>query len=382
MTTIRLPAADGSLAPYTLSEPRIWPRPTAPIRSRVAYAAAHVVSDPVSGDCVDWEATLAYRRHLWSFGLGIAEAMDTAQRGMGLNWEGARELIDRSLTEAKAVGATGAIACGAGTDQLAADAATTLDDVISAYEEQVEYIEARGGRVILMASRALARVARGPDDYFRVYGTLLRQVSQPVILHWLGDMFDRELAGYWGARSVPDAMDACLEIIQTHRSKVDGIKLSLLDLERELELRARLPRGVRLYTGDDLHYDDLILGDGHTYSDALLGIFDAIAPAASDALQALDRGDVEGYGAALGPTLPLARHVFAPPTHAYKTGIVLLAYLNGHQDHFRMLGGAESWRSVSHLAEVFRLADRAGLLGDPETAADRMTQVLAVAGAT
>ena len=384
---IRLPVADGSVAPYAMREPVAWNLPTGPIRSRVAYAAAHVVCDPLadrdplSHAPLDWEATLAYRCHLWSLGLAVAEAMDTAQRGMGLDWPAARELIRRSLAEARAT--AGAIACGAGTDQLAAADAVTLADVERAYEEQVGYVEGEGGRVILMASRALARAARRPDDYARVYGTVLRQVSRPVILHWLGDTFDPQLAGYWGARDVDEAMNACLAIICEHRVKIDGIKVSLLDAEREIAMRGRLPDGVRMYTGDDLNYEQLILGDGgdpRGHSDALLGIFDAIAPAASAALQALDRGDVPAYHAALAPTVPLSRHIFRAPTHAYKTGIVFLAYLNGHQRHFRMIGGAESWRSVPHLAELFRLADAAGLLVDPDCAVDRMRRVLALAG--
>ena len=372
--TIKLPRADGSLAPYTVRDPRVWPAPTAPIRSRVAYAAAHVVSDPHSDTAVDWDATLAYRRHLWSLGLGVAEAMDTAQRGMGLDWPRARALISRSVAESRAV--DGLIACGAGTDQLAPHARVTLDDVERAYEEQVAHVEEQGGRVVLMASRALARAARGPDDYRRVYGTILRQVRRPVILHWLGDMFDPQLTGYWGTSDVGAAMDVCLEIIAEHRAKVDGIKISLLDPNLEIEMRARMPQGVRVYTGDDFNYDRLILGENGVHSDALLGIFDAIAPAASGALQALDRGDVAGYRAALEPTVPLSRHIFEPPTYAYKTGIVFLAYLNGHQKRFRMLAGAESGRSAVHLAEVFRLADGAGLLADPERTVERMERVL------
>ncbi len=383
--TIRLPRADGTLAPYTLRDPVAWPVPTAPIRSRVAYAAAHVVRDPLAeGDplseaALDWDATLAYRRYLWSFGLGVAEAMDTAQRGMGLGWPAARELIRRSLAEARATGGGGLIACGAGTDQLAGDR-VTLEDVQHAYEEQVDWVERHGGRVILMASRALARLARGPDDYSKIYGAVLEQLRQPAILHWLGEMFDPELAGYWGSRDVGQAMQVCLGIIAEHRAKVEGIKISLLDPEREVAMRAQLPAGVRMYTGDDLNFDRLILGDGRAHSDALLGIFDAIAPAASAALQALDRGDTPGYRAALAPTMALARHIFQRPTHAYKTGIVFLAYLNGHQTHFRMLGGAESWRSVPHVVELFRLADCAGLLADPERAAERMERVLQLAG--
>ena len=381
---IRLPLSDGSIAPYAMRAPVEWTPPAGPIRSRVSYAAAHVVSDPLAtGDPLgsahlDWEGTLAYRRHLWSLGLGVAEAMDTAQRGMGLDWRAAQELIRRSLAEARATG--GAIACGAGSDQLAPAGGVTLADVERAYEEQVSYVEGQRGRVILMASRALARAARGPDDYARVYATVLRQVTQPVILHWLGDVFDPQVAGYWGSRDVDEAMNACLGIICEHHAKIDGIKISLLDAGREVALRRRLPAGVRMYTGDDCNYDRLILGDARGHSDALLGIFDAIAPAASAALQALDRGDVPAYRAALEPTVPLARHIFQTPTPAYKTGIVFLAYLNGHQPHFRMIGGAESWRSVPHLAELFRLADAAGLLVDPDCAVNRMRRVLALAG--
>jgi len=344
-----------------------------PTWSRVAYAAAHVACD-AAGE-IDWDATLAYRRYLWSLGLGVAEAMDTAQRGMGLDWPLARELISRSVAEARAANAL--IACGAGTDQLVPDARVTLDDIERAYEEQVGHVEGQGGRGILMASRALARVARGPDDYRRVYGTILCQVRQPVILHWLGDMFDPQLAGYWGSSNVDDAMEVCLGIIGEHRTKVDGIKISLLDAEREVAMRARLPEGVRMYTGDDFNYTRLILGENGAHSDALLGIFDAIAPAAAAALQALDRGDVAGYRAALEPTVPLSRHIFEPPTHAYKTGIVFLAYLNGHQEHFRMLGGAETLRSAAHLQELFRRAAAAGLLAHPKRAAARMERVLA-----
>jgi len=381
---VRLPRADRSVAPYTLRAAPAWARSDAPIRSRIAYAAAHVVSDPfadadpLSDAPIDWEATLAYRRHLWSLGLGVAEAMDTAQRGMGLGWTAARELIRRSIQEARAVGGT--IACGAGTDHLASGETATLDDVERAYEEQVACVEQHGGRVILMASRALARVARGVDDYRRVYATILRQVRQPVILHWLGDMFDPQLAGYWGSRDVARAMETCLSIIAEHSAKVDGVKISLLDADREIEMRRRLPTGVRMYTGDDFNYDRLILGDDSGHSDALLGIFDAIAPAAAAALHALDDGDVARYRAILAPTVPLSRLIFQPPTYAYKTGIVFLAYLNGHQTHFRMIGGAESWRSVVHLAELFRLADCAGLLADPDLAIDRISRMLTLAG--
>jgi hypothetical protein len=383
--TLSLPRADRTLETYATRGPqRAWPKPSRPITARVAYAAAHVVADPLADVdpttrvAIDWDATLGYRRHLWSYGLAVAEAMDTAQRGMGLDWTTSKELIRRSLAEARAVG--GVIACGAGTDHLAPGPDVTLDAVTRAYEEQCELVEAHGGRVILMASRALARAARTPDDYLRVYGAILRQIRQPVILHWLGEMFDPQLAGYWGGADAAAAMDVCAGLIHDHRAKIDGIKISLLDAGREIELRRRLPAGVRMYTGDDFHYDQLILGDDRGASHALLGIFDAIAPAASGALQALDAGDPATFLAILAPTIPLSRHIFQAPTYSYKTGIVFLAYLNGHQTHFRMVGGKESARSVVHLAELYRLADAAGLLVDGELAADRMRQILRVAG--
>jgi hypothetical protein len=383
--TVSLPRPDRTVEAYrTRGAQRSWPRPAGPIARRIAYAAVHVVADPLADadpttrTAIDWDATLAYRRHLWSYGLAVAEAMDTAQRGMGLDWSAAQELIRRSLAEARAAG--GVIACGAGTDHLAPGHGVTLDDVERAYAEQCAFIEDHGGRVILMASRALARAARTPDDYMTVYGAILRQIRQPVILHWLGDMFDPQLAGYWGSSDTAAAMELCLAVIHEHRAKIDGIKISLLDAEQEIAMRRRLPAGVRMYTGDDFSYDRLILGDDHGSSHALLGIFDAIAPAASAALQALDTGDTAAFRAILAPTVPLSRHIFQAPTYSYKTGIVFLAYLNGHQRHFRMVGGKESARSVLHLAELYRLADAAGLIVDAELAAERMRRVLAVAG--
>jgi Protein of unknown function (DUF993) len=342
--------------------------------SRVAYAAAHVVADPRAANGpglparLDWEATLAFRRHLWSLGLGVADAMDTAQRGMGLDWAATRELIARSGAEARACG--GLIACGAGTDQLPAGPAS-LDEIAAAYEEQCEIVEAAGARVVVMASRALAAAARGPEDYARVLSRVLAGVAQPAILHWLGPMFDPALAGYWDPAHPDDldaAMDACLDVIAANAAKVDGIKLSLLDAEREVELRARLPEGVRMYTGDDFHYPELI----RSGSDALLGIFAAIAPAAAAALAALEAGDEARFDAILAPTVPLARHLFGEPTSAYKTGIVFLAWLGGHQEAFRMVGGLEGARSPAHLRRAYELAVEAGVLGDPELAAARM----------
>jgi hypothetical protein len=333
---------------------------------------------PVSPAVIDWESTLAFRRHIWSYGLGVAEAMDTAQRGMGLDWEAAKELIRRSVAEAKAVG--GRIVCGAQTDHLAAGSAHSLRDIEEAYEEQCGFVEGEGGQVVIMASRELARIARGPDDYARVYDRVLSQLRQPALIHWLGEVFDPALAGYWGHADLDGAMAECLAIIVTHRDKVEGLKLSLLDQKREISMRSRLPEGVHMFTGDDFDYPTTIAGDGQHYSDALLGAFDMIAPAASAALAALDEGDTKGFDAILKPTVTVSRHAFSAPTFYYKTGIVFMAYLNGFQDHFRMVGGLESGRSAVHLAELFVLADKAGLLRDAELAVDRIRHVMALAG--
>ena len=381
---VRLPRADGTFYEHELGGGVGFAPPDGGFTSRVAYAAAHVVADPFADNtpgqraAIDWDATLSYRRHLWRHGFGVAEAMDTAQRGMGLDWEGAKELIRRATAEAKVAG--GLIACGAGTDHLTPGPGVGLDDVIAAYEEQCEFVEAQGSRVILMASRALAACAEGPDDYARVYDRVLSQVAEPVIIHWLGDMFDPALAGYWGSRDLDAASETCLAVLAANAAKVDGIKVSLLDERREVDLRRRLPAGVRMYTGDDFNYPALIAGDAHGHSDALLGIFDAIAPAAATALKALDAGDRERYDAVLGPTVALSRHIFKAPTYFYKTGIVFLAYLNGYQDHFRMVAGQESGRSLPHLAELLVLADAAGLIVDGELAASRMNDVMRVAG--
>jgi hypothetical protein len=318
---------------------------------------------------------MAFRRHLWALGFGVAEAMDTAQRGMGLDWATARELIRVSSSERG-----GAIACGANTDQLEAGKLATIDEVIAAYEEQCELIEVAGGRVILMASRALVQCAKGPEDYARVYERLLTGLRQPAILHWLGEAFDPQLKGYWGSASVDDAMASCLGVIRDNRAKVDGIKISLLDKRQEIVMRRKLPEGVRMYTGDDFDYAELIRGDEQGHSDALLGIFDGIAPAAALALWALDANELSRYEELLAPTVPLSRHIFQAPTYFYKTGLVFLAYLNGHQRHFQMLGGQQSARSIVHLAELFVLADRARLLANPELAVHRMRLVLELAG--
>lgn len=383
MPTLRLPLQRGELTTYTTGTASRHSPPKRPPACRVAYAAAHVVADPLADNTpgqparLDWEATLGYRRHLWQYGLGVAEAMDTAQRGMGLDWQATRELIRRSAAEAQAVG--GPIACGAGTDQLPARV-DTLDEVVAGYEEQLAVVEEAGARAILMASRQLAALARGPEDYARVYGRLLEQVHEPVILHWLGPMFDPALAGYWGAQDLDAATTSFVKLIHAHAAKVEGVKVSLLDAEREVTLRRALPAGVRCYTGDDFNYPQLIEGDDAGYSDALLGVFDAIAPAASAGLAELDAGNVEAYREILAPTVPLARHLFAAPTYYYKTGVVFLAWLAGHQEHFTMVSGLQSARSIPHLANLFVLADRAGLLSHPELAAERMRRLLPLAG--
>ncbi|MFD8571507.1 dihydrodipicolinate synthase family protein [Streptomyces sp. NPDC059639] len=383
--TLHLPTADGGLKAY---EPRTEPLSFdtgAPLASRVVFSAAHVVADPFadttpdSPAAVDWDATLAFRRHLWSHGLGVAEAMDTAQRGMGLDWAGAAELIRRSAAEAKAVG--GRIACGVGTDQLTAPA-RDLAEVRAAYEEQLALVEGSGAQAILMASRALAAVARGPEDYLDVYGHLLRQATEPVVLHWLGPMFDPALDGYWGSADLDAATETFLEVIAAHPDKVDGIKVSLLDARREVELRRRLPQGVRCYTGDDFNYPELIAGDDRGFSHALLGIFDPLGPLAAQAVRVLDTGDVKGFRELLDPTVELSRHLFQTPTRFYKTGVVFLAWLSGHQEHFTMVGGLQSARSLPHFARAYELADSLGLFPSPELAETRMKQLLALYGVT
>lgn len=386
MATIKLPNIDRSFSPYTTGEPIVLPKKGAARNfNRVAYAAAHVVTDPLADNdpwldaAVDWDKTIAFREYLWDLGLGVAEAMDTAQRGMGLDWNGAKELIRRALEAAKARGNV-KIASGVGTDHLDANANVSIDDIIRAYEEQMDAIEGMGGQLIVMASRALARVAKSPEDYAKVYDRILRQAKEPVIIHWLGEMFDPALAGYWGNADHMAAMDTCLGIMKDHAAKIDGVKVSLLSKEKEISMRRRLPDGVRMYTGDDFNYAELIAGDEEGYSDALLGIFDAIAPAASAGLAKLAAGDLQGFHGILEPTVPLSRHIFKAPTRFYKTGVVFLAWLNGLQDHFLMIGGQESARSLLHLAELFRLADKARVLHDPDMAAARMTKLLAVHG--
>ncbi len=382
---ITLPGADERLESYTLTGVPLSAATANHSFNRVAFSAAHVVANPLSGNepsgaaAIDWDATLAYRRYLLDLGLGIAEAMDTAQRGMGLGWPEAHELIRRTLEGTRDIpGAM--IFSGCGTDQLDAGDAGSIDDVLRAYHEQLDAIQKLGGRIILMASRALARVASSPDDYINVYNKILQHAEQPVILHWLGEMFDPELEGYWGSHEFEPAMRTCLEVIASNSGKVDGIKISLLDKNKEILMRRLLPDGVKMYTGDDFSYPQLIAGDDQGYSHALLGIFDAIAPAASQALSVLAAGDEQRFYDLLNPTVPLSRLIFRAPTQYYKTGVVFLAWLNGHQEHFVMVGGAQSMRPLTYFTELFRLADQANLLRNPSLAVTRMRKLLDLYG--
>ncbi|MEU9853984.1 dihydrodipicolinate synthase family protein [Streptomyces sp. NPDC047974] len=384
--TLHLPVPGGGTRAYHPRTEPLVSGAAGPLTSRTVFSAAHVVADPYADTtpdgpaAVDWDATLAFRRHLWSHGLGVAEAMDTAQRGMGLDWAGAAELIRRSAAEAKAEG--GRIACGVGTDQLTGPA--SLPEIRAAYEEQLAVVEESGAQAILMASRALAAAAAGPEDYLDLYGHLLRQAAEPVVLHWLGPMFDPALDGYWGSADLDAATETFLEVIAAHPDKVDGVKISLLDAGREVALRRRLPDGVRCYTGDDFHYPELIAGEepaaGGRFSHALLGIFDPLGPLAAEAVRVLDTGDTAGFRKLLDPTVALSRHLFEPPTRYYKTGVVLLAWLAGHQEHFTMVGGLHSARSLPHLARAYELADGLGLFPDPSRAESRMRALLTVHG--
>ncbi|MDR5780765.1 dihydrodipicolinate synthase family protein [Caballeronia sp. LZ065] len=386
MNSLKLPTSTGALERYTLTgTPLPEARPAAPF-NRIALSAAHVVADPFAdvepseGGAIDWDRTLEYRRYLAGLGLGIAEAMDTAQRGMGLSWKDSLQLIRR--TRAELSDSPVPVFNGCGTDHLDPASVTSLDAVVSAWLEQVDAIQTAGGRLILMASRALARVARTPVDYVSVYRRVLAQVDQPVILHWLGDMFDPALVRYWGADDLSAARDVALEVMTESASKIEGIKVSLLDRQREIDMRRLLPAGVKMYTGDDFNYPELIAGDEQGYSHALLGIFDAIAPAASAALGELAAGRRERFLDILAPTVPLSRHIFRSPTRFYKTGIVFLAHLNGHQPHMTMLAGHQAMRPLPYFVELFKLADAAGLLRQPELAVMRMKTFLAVHGVT
>ncbi len=380
-----LPDDRGALRPYRLTNASSpFARVTPAQWNRSAYAAAHVVVDPLQpcdpwdgAPVIDWEATLRFREHLWRLGFKIAEAMDTAQRGMGLDWPGAKELIRRSVAHARTIPGAD-LACGVGTDQLVANDRTTIADVMRAYQEQIEAVESAGGRIILMASRALAAVAKSADDYKRIYGELLRQCKDKVVLHWLGEMFDPALKGYWGTNDIAAAMDTVLDIVRTNARKIEGIKISLLDAQWEVAMRPRLPAGVIMFTGDDFNYDTLIAGDGTHHSHALLGIFDPIAPVAAAALARLAAGDAEGYKTTIAPTIPLSREIFRAPTRHYKAGVIFIAWLNGWQSHFAAAGGLQSARSVLHYSKVFELADRCGALIDPELAVSRMRGFLQV----
>ena len=382
---LTLPDEHGALKPYRLAHTSSSFTQVAPARwNRSAYAAAHVVVDPLQpcdpwdGPAViDWEATLRFREHLWRLGFKIAEAMDTAQRGMGLDWPAARELIRRSVAHARTIPGAD-LACGVGTDQLVASERTTIADVLHAYQEQIEAVEAAGGRLILMASRALAAVAKSADDYRHVYGELLRQCKDKVVLHWLGEMFDPALKGYWGSNDIAAATDTVLDIVRANAQKIEGIKISLLDARWEIAMRPRLPAGVIMFTGDDFNYDTLIAGDGTHHSHALLGIFDPIAPVAAAALARLAAGDGDAYKRIIAPTIALSREIFRAPTRHYKAGVIFIAWLNGHQSHFVAAGGLQSARSVRHYAKVFELADRCGALIDPELAVSRMRSFLHV----
>lgn len=410
--TLTLVDARGATSTVPLAEPPALTPPAAPLRSRVVYAAAHVVpvpwgdNTPGSPAQVDWDATLGFRRHLYRWGLGVADAMDTAQRGMGLDPAATRELVRRSAEVAREEG--GALVVGVGTDHLTEPPAD-LDAVADAYVEQLHAAEDAGARPVLMASRHLARVAAGPDDYRRVYRRVLRAAGGPVVLHWLGTAFDPALAGYFGP-DLPTATRTLLDVVGEHADRVAGVKMSLLDADAEVAVRERLPQGVRMFTGDDFHYVGLIGGDdlparGGTdtgggahpasggdpgpgagaagrrgHSDALLGAFAALGPLASAAVQALDAGDPAGYLRLLGPTEALSRRVFAAPTYHYKAGVAFLAWLNGHQSAYRMVGGLHAARSVPHLSEVVRLANACGALERPELAAERWHALLRLDG--
>ncbi len=385
MPTILLPTANRTLTAFKTSEPRNFPEKSGVPFNRSVYAAAHVVPDikgnydPAIKTNIDWDQTINFRRHLWDLGLGVAEAMDTAQRGMGLDWPTSLELVRRSVEASRDI-PNSILASGAGTDHLEPTPNLNLDDVIHAYEEQCGAVEKAGSRIILMASRALALSATSAEDYDYVYSRILKQVREPVIIHWLGEMFDPSLKGYWGSTHVDEAMISCLRVLEQNSDKIEGIKVSLLDKNKEIQLRRKLPTGIRMYTGDDFNYAELIAGDENGYSDALLGIFDAIAPAAAAALAALADNKIEQFHKIFAATVPLSRHIFGTPTRFYKTGVVFMSYLNGHQDHFTMVGGQQSARSIVHLSEIFKLADKAGLLKNPEHATERMRRVLAVHG--
>ena len=386
MPALNLVGASGAVASAELAPPVGFAHPERPLSSRVAYAAAHVVplawaeNTPGSPAQLDWDATLAFRRHLYSWGLGVADAMDTAQRNMGLDPAATRELIARSADVAREEG--GALVVGVNTDQRE-EAGIPLTAIIDAYAEQLHFAEDHGAGPVLMASRHLARAATSPDDYRRVYREVLARASAPVVLHWLGTAFDPELRGYFGSDEWQSAAEVLLEIIAESPDRVAGVKMSLLDAHAEVSVRERLPAGVRMFTGDDFHYVELIGGTGAAaseHSDALLGAFAAIAPSASAAIQALDAGDQNRYTAILAPTEELSRQIFAAPTSFYKTGVAFLSWLNGHQPAFQMVGGLHSARSLAHLSRIVELANACGALEHPELAAERWHSLLRLNG--
>jgi hypothetical protein len=394
MTTVRLLAADGATSDVALNDSGAYTRPSAPLRSRVAYAAAHVVpkvhadNTPGQPADIDWDATLAFRRNVYSWGLGVADAMDTAQRNMGLDAAATRELIARSAEVAREEG--GSVVVGVNTDHVDEER-IPLSQVIDAYVEQLHFTEEQGAGPVLMASRHLARVAESRTDYLRVYAAVLQQATTPVVLHWLGTAFDPQLEGYFGSSDWREASATLLRIIAENPGKVAGVKMSLLNAESEIAVREQLPEGVRMFTGDDFNYVGLI-GDPvpealegpesprRSHSDALLGAFAAITPVASAAIQALDAGDPARYIEILGPTEELSRQVFAAPTFYYKTGVAFLAWLNGHQPAFQMVGGLHSARSLPHLSRIVELANASLALEDPELARERWHGMLRLNG--
>lgn len=383
MTALTLLDADGTTRAVALAPAPSFAKPRRSLQSRVAYAAAHVVpkahadNTPGRPAEIDWDATLAFRHHVWSWGLGVADAMDTAQRNMGLDAAATRELISRSAAEAASAG--GSLVVGVNTDHVG-DESISLEQVIDAYTEQLHHAEDAGAGAVLMASRHLARTAQNADDYRRVYREVLAAASAPVVLHWLGTAFDPALEGYFGSTDTDAAAGTLLQVIEANRDKVQGVKMSLLDADAEIAVRRRLPESARMFTGDDFHYVGLIEGDEQGHSDALLGAFAALAPNASAAIQALDHDDVAEYRRILGPTEELSRQVFAAPTYYYKTGVAFLSWLNGHQAAFQMVGGLHAARSLPHLSRIVELANGSGALERPELAAARWHELLTING--
>ena len=374
MTVVNLPVQDGTVQPASLAAPADLDVRSTPPTSREVYAAGHVVAhrlhacaDSAAGQ-IDWDATLQLRRDLWALGLGVAESMDTAQRGMGLRWADARELAIRTLADSADTG--GKVVVGVSTDQIESHH-PSLEEIADAYLEQIATVEAHGGHTVMMASRHLARAATGPDDYLAVYHRVLEAATAPVILHWLGAAFDPALAGYWGFDEPKAAMPTVADLIAAHPDTVRGIKVSLLDPALEIQLRQQICAPARVYTGDDYNYVDMIAGEGSQHSDALLGAFAAVPRFASAAFAKLDDGDTAAFRNILATTIPLSRLIFAAPTQYYKVGVAWLTYLDGRQDHFRMIAGFETGRSLLHLADLVRTAGAIGLFGDPDFTAHR-----------